>query len=318
MNMNVAKALVVTLIMAVSFAASAAYARSASIAAVVNEDAISESDVEARMRLAIVSSGLPNNAEARSKLRPQVIAALIDESLRMQEADKLEITVDASEVENAFATIAQQNNLEADQFKQALRQSGVDLTTLQDQIRSQIAWSKVIQKKLRPQVVVSENEAQALIDRLHREVGKNEYLVSEIYLPVENTQDESNIKQLADKLTEQLVQGKAPFPRVASQFSQSAGASRGGDLGWVPEGQLAPELEERLAQMNEGDLSKPIRTLSGYHIILLRKKRSINAETIPSQDEVMQQMGMEQLDRLQRRYLLELKSTAFIEYRDQS
>ena len=270
------------------------------------------------MRLAIVSSGFPNNQEVREKLRPQVIAALIDESLRMQEAEKLEVTVEAGEVENAFATIAGQNNLQADQFKQALRQSGVDLATLEAQIRAQIAWSKVIQKKLRPQIVVSENEAQALIDRLHRDIGRNEYLVSEIYLPVESPQDESNIKQLADKLTVQLVQGKAPFPRIASQFSQSAGASKGGDMGWISEGQLAPEIEERLMQMSEGELSKPVRTLAGYHILLLRKKRQITAENIPSMDDVMQQMGMEQLDRLQRRYLLELKSTAFIEHRDQS
>lgn len=307
-----------TLVMTMAVAVSHGIAQTARIAATVNEDAISEADVQARMKLAMVSSGLPNSEDVRSKLRPQVISSLIDERLRMQAAQNEDITVDVSEIEDAFATIAGQNNLKAEQFKAALRQSGVNLSTLQDQIRSQIAWSKVIQKKLRPRVTVSDNEVNAVIERLHRDVGRAEYLVSEIFLPVENPQQEGDIRQLAERLTAQLVQGKAPFPRVASQFSQAAGAARGGDLGWVPEGQLAPALEERLVTMKEGELSQPVRSLAGYHILLLRKKRVITEETIPSQDAMMQRMGMEQLDRLQRRYFLDLKSTAFIEQRDQS
>lgn len=290
-------------------------ARTETIAAVVNNDAITASDVQERLRLVMVSSGMPDAQEIKQRLAPQVINMLVDERLMLQEAGRLGITISAQDVEGGFTAIAQQNGMDLAKFRAVMKQQGVPVRAMESQIRAQMAWGKVVQQKIRPQVTVNDLEVDNMIERLRTNIGKSEYLVGEIFLPIDNPQQEADMQQLSLKLTREMLQGKAPFQRVATQFSQSASAKRGGDVGWVQEGQLAPEIEEVLLRMKEGDLSEPVRTLAGYYIITLRKMRVITEDNIPSRDEVMQRLGNDRLERAQRRHLLDLKSAAFIERR---
>lgn len=306
--------LMIAVVMSLGFAPRT-QAQSESIAAIVNNDAVTMSDVAARMKLIMVSSGMPNTDEMRAKVQPQIINMLIDESLIMQEARRQNITVNEEEIRKGFEALSAQNKFTADQFRAILARSGIPQSTLDDQIRSQLAWTKVIQKKIRPKIDISDNQIDASLQKLKSKEGSQEYLMAEIFLPVDNAQQEANVKQFADRLTAELSGGKAPFSGAASQFSQSASASKGGDMGWVQADQLPQEVGDVVAQMKEGELSKPIRSLSGYYIVLLRKTRQITADTMPSRDDIRQQIGMSQLDRMQRRYLLDVKSSAFIERR---
>lgn len=299
------------------FAAQAAAqaARTETIAVVVNSDAISATDVNERLRLMMVSAGIPDSKETRERLLPQVVNVLIEEQLMLQEAKRLEIQVSPEEVAKGFNKLAEQNGMEPAQFREVVRRSGVPVRAMDSQIKAQIAWGRVVQQKLRPGISVNDLEVDSMIERLRRNIGKDEYLLGEIFLPVDNPAEAAQIGQLASKLTSEMLQGKVPFPRVAAQFSQSASSKRGGDMGWVEADQLPVELEEVLARMNEGDLSAPIKTLTGYYIVTLRKKRTITEDSIPSRDEVLYRMGTERLERAQRSHLLNLKSSAFVERR---
>ncbi len=296
-------------------APSAFAARTETIAVVVNNDAISATDVDERLRLMMVSSGIPDSKDTRERLLPQVVNILIEEQLMIQEAKRLEIEVTPEEVEKGFAKLAEQNGMDAAKFREVVRRSGVPVRAMDRQIKAQIAWGRVVQQKLRPMISVNDFEVDDMIERLRRNIGKDEYLLGEIFLPVDNPAEAAQTGQLATKLTREMLQGKVPFPRVAAQFSQSASSKRGGDMGWVEANQLPVEIEEVLATMNEGDLSEPIKTLAGYYIVALRKKRSITEESIPSRDEVFYRMGTERLERAQRSHLLNLKSSAFVERR---
>jgi peptidyl-prolyl cis-trans isomerase SurA len=287
----------------------------ASIAAVVNGDPITMQDVRMRMRLIMSSSGMPDTPEMRQKVTPQIVNMLIEETLIAQEAKRDGVSVSRADLDAAFEGLAEQNKFTPDQFKEVLAHSGIPRAALDAQLRSQIAWSKVIQKKIRPRIEISDNQVDARLKKLNDSLGTEEYLIAEIFLPVDNAQADANVKQLADKITGQLSTGKVPFHAVATQFSQSASASRGGDVGWVQGPQLPTQVEEVVKQMKPGELSKPIRTLTGYSIVLLREKRAITAETMPSRDDIRQEIGMSMLDRMQRRYLLNLKSSAFIDRR---
>lgn len=297
------------------FLSAPAFAGDEGIAAVVNADAITISDVEDRLKLMIVSSGMPYNDDIRNRLRGQVLNMLVDESLQMQEARAAGIEVTSEEIENGFATIAKNNNVEPDQFKAVLSRSGIRLSTLRDQIRSQIAWGKVVQKKLRPQIDVTDRDIDERQEYLQANLGKSQYLLAEIFLPVEAAAQDAEVKTLAQRLVREIMDNKAPFPKVASQFSQGASAARGGDLGWIEEGQLPDPLNNLVPSMKEGDLSQPARSLSGYHILLLRGKRVVEQANLPTRDQIMSQIGNERLDRLQRRYLMDMKAEAFVERR---
>lgn len=290
-------------------------AKSFGIAATVNKDAISESDVNDRMRLVFASSGLKNTKQNRDKLRPQALNSLIEEQLKLQEAQRQGLTVTQEDVDSGFQTMAQQNQMTPAQFASVLNQQGIPKATLMNQIKSQIAWTKVIAAVLRPKIDVSESDINARMERLKEAVGKIEYQTSEIFLPVNSEAEEEKTKALAENLIQEIKNKKAPFAVVAAQFSKSASAEQGGSLGWVQEGQLPKEQDLVLKSLNEGQISPPIRSLSGFHILTVAQKRTVSGETLPTQEEVLNAIGLQRLDRLQQRYLADIRSAAFIDRR---
>lgn len=285
------------------------------VAATVNDEPITLSDVYDRLKLMIVSSGLPNTPDIQQRLKTQVLNMLIEEKLQVQEARQQGINITQEDVDGGFATIAGNNKMEPDRFKAMLQHGGIRIRTLENQIRAQIAWGKVVQRKLRPQIEVSETDIDARETFVASSLGKTQYQVAQIFLPVDSMQNDAEVKALADRLRIEMTQKNAPFPQVAQQFSQEAAAARGGDLGWVQDGQLPDALNEALATMQEGTLSEPIRSISGYHIVFLRGKRTVQQENLPNRDQLMQQIGTERLERLQRGYLNDLKAGAFVDRR---
>lgn len=292
-----------------------ALAQAEGIAAVVNEEAISISDVKDRMQLIMVSSGLPDKEEVRQKVLPQVLDSLIEEQIKIQEAVRLELVVEDQEIDNAFGSIAQQNKMEPEQFKAVLKRSGINITTMHRQIRAQIAWSKVIQARIRPQIKITERDIDAYLERLKQNIGKQEFLLAEIYLPFESQEQEREVKQLADKLIGEIRNNRAPFFKLAQQFSKSPGAEQGGDLGWIPEGQLPEEVDAELLKTDKGSVTNAVRTTAGYYIMFVRDKRDVTQESLPSSDEALTTLGMERLERQQRRYYLDLKAEAYVDRR---
>ena len=103
---------------------SADASRSEGIAVVVNEDAITFSDLNDRLLLIIASSGLPNTPDTRQKLTPQVVNALIDEQIRMQEARRLDLEISQGEINEGFVKIAEQNQRDPQEFRSMIQQSG--------------------------------------------------------------------------------------------------------------------------------------------------------------------------------------------------
>lgn len=302
-------------IFAISLFSSTHASAQSGIAIVVNDDVISFNDMNARLRLILVSSRLPDGPETRARLTPQIVGSLVEEQLKFQEGARNEVDVTQAEINNGFETIAQQNGLTADQFRTALEQSGINIETMYRQIKSQVMWSKVVAKRLRPQVNISESDIDTVLDRLESNIGRTEYLASEIFLPIETPKEEAQIRDLALNLSRDLQAQKVPFFRIAQQFSKAPGAPQGGDLGWVQGGQMAREIDEVLVSLEPKQVSNPIRTLGGYHILLLRETRVISEETMPTRDQIGSKLGLQRLDRLQQRLLLDLKSSAFIENR---
>lgn len=285
------------------------------IAAVVNDEPITMSDVVERMKLIIVSSGIPNNAEMQTRLKTQVINMLIEETLQQQEARKLGIKITPEDIEGGFATIAQNNHTDKDKFKAMLTHDGISLRTMQKQIGAQLGWGKVVMRKIRPSIDVTETDIDSRMQMMQTRLGKTQYSVAEIFLPVETPAQDAETQALAQKLYNEITKNHAPFPQVALQFSQEAASARGGDLGWVQEGDLSDEVNAAVASMKEGEISPPIKGTTGYYIVLLRGKKAVAETDLPTRDAILEQIGNERLDRAQRRYLNDLKSAAFVDRR---
>lgn len=242
------------------------------IAAVVNDQVISLYDLQARLELSIRSSQLPDTQETRQRLLPTILQQLVDERLKLQEAQRLRITVSDDDLRNARRQIERNNNMPPGTLDKFLAQPGIDENSFLDQLRSEIAWIKVAQNSLRRNVSVEPEEIDAVLDRMRQDLGKPERLLAEIILPVDSPQQEEQIRTLAERLRAELLQG-APFQAVARQFSAAPTAAKGGDLGWVVEGSQDPEIESAIAGLQPGQVTEPVRTAAGYHLVLVRERR---------------------------------------------
>lgn len=244
--------------------------------AVVNDEVISMLDLFMRTRLAALSSGLNLTQETQARLQQQVLRRLIDERLQLQEAERLSITISDQDVAEAIGQIAQRNKVSLEQFENLLQSNQILPSALQDQVRAELAWRNVVRVRLMPSVVIADEEIDEVAARIQAGRGGSQINLSEIYLEVENAQVEEEVRRAAFDLLEELRRG-GDFAALASQFSQSATAAQGGNLGWIEEAQLPEELLLAARQMKAGDIRGPVRGLTGYHILLLRDRKPISA-----------------------------------------
>ncbi len=242
------------------------------IAAVVNNSVITMTDVRDRTNLYLSGQQVP--AAARRQMEQKVLNKLIDEKLELQEAQKLGISVDEKQVNAGFGFIAHQNHLSPDAFRNHLQTDGVNINTLYAQIKAEIAWDQVVQRRIKPQINVSESDIDMTMKQITTHKTKREFHIAEIMLKVPNDAAKAQVLSKAEELVQKIKQG-ANFEAVAQKYSNGAAAQSGGDLGWVEEGQLAHRLDLALRALSNGQISNPIYANGGYHILFLLDTRGI-------------------------------------------
>ena len=256
------------------------------IRAVVNDDVISFYDLIQRIRLLILTSSIADSLETRRRIAPQVLRTMIDERLRLQEAERLNIKISSRLVASRIGFLEEQNKMPAGALTQVLDQAGIALNSLQNKIRAEIAWQRIVQRRLVREVSISDDQVEEELARLKSIQHLPQYQVSEIYLSVDNPDQEQQVAEVAKRLIGQLDAG-AKFSILAREFSQSASAAVGGDLGIVSKGQLDSEIEEVIEGLSPGETAGPIRTLSGFYILKLHN-RVIPAQATAAADKSAQ------------------------------
>ncbi len=244
------------------------------IAAVVNDDVISVFDLRARIELVMRSTGLASSPELAEQMAGPVLRTLIDESLQIGEAKSQGITLSDLELNGALSAIEQRNGIAGGGLDEWLRGMGIPRPALVGQLRAQLVWTKYVNQRLRPQVQIGVEEVDEEVARLEALKGRPEHLISEIDLYIDDPARRGDMLDNARRIVAQL-RGGGDFAAIARQFSQGSMAAGGGDLGWVQEGQTRPEIEAALAALEVGEVSDPIATDEGYHIVRLRDRRQV-------------------------------------------
>ena len=247
--------------------------QSLAIAATVNDKMVSLLDVEARLLLSIRLAELPDTPETRRRLVGQVLHSIIDEKLKLQEAKAFEITVSRKELLRAEKEFEKRAGMPENGLKDLFRQLGLDSSGFIERLESQLAWGKLVSRRYLPTIDIGEKEIDDYLADLERNKGKPEYLVSEIFLPTGNKQDVTQVRALASRLMQQINSG-ANFSAIARNFSQSASAATGGNLGWHAAGQLPREIDTVVRRLNPGQLST-VEMPEGVYILRLQEKRTM-------------------------------------------
>jgi len=246
--------------------------QSLGIAAVVNDDMISLYDLNARLDAVIAFSGFPNTPETRGRAASQVLRNLIDERIKLQEAKRLKATATAAKISTEKATLERQNGMQPGQLDSFVKQRGIPQSTVDEQMEARALWNEIVAARYASRISISDAEVTEVIDKIKKNKGKPEDLVLEIFLPINQPDQVTDVTNLATRLHQQIQQG-ANFSAIAQNFSQSATAGVGGNLGWTLRGQLGADLNQIVQTLKPGQLSGPVRTKDGIYIVYLQATR---------------------------------------------
>ena len=241
--------------------------------AIVNGEIITGTDIDQRLALIVLANGGKISDEERERLKLQILRNLIDETLQIQEATANEVKIAPTDVEQSYARVARNFKRTPETMSAYLREQGSSDRSIKRQIHGELAWSRLLRRRVEPFVNVSDDEVQAVIARLEASKGTREFRVGEIYLAA-TTENQNEVAANARKIIEQIKKGGS-FPAYARQFSEASTASVGGDLGWVRAPQLPDSLATAVQELSVGQVAGPIATPGGFSILLLADSRQV-------------------------------------------
>ncbi|WP_240008149.1 peptidylprolyl isomerase [Pseudaquidulcibacter saccharophilus] len=244
------------------------------VAAIVNDEPITSFDLRQRTRFILITAGVASpSQDAIIAASQQALNSLINEKLQIQEAKKYKLTMSDAEVDRILTNQAKQNGATLDQFFNELRQAGISIQSYRDKTRAEVLWQRIVSGRYSSRVKITKEQLDDALARIQASAYKPQYQVSEIFIEVASPDEDERARLGSNTLVEQIRNG-ASFGRVAQQFSFSPSAATGGDLGWVVQGELRPEVAKIVDTIPVGQVSDPIPVQGGYMIVAVRNKRS--------------------------------------------
>lgn len=288
--------------------AALAPAHAQTIKVVVNDQIITSGEIASRARFLQLTQRPPNPDRA-------AMEELIGEKLQVQEAKRLGITATKTEVDAAFASIATRLKLSPAQLEQALAQGGVPAKTLKDRIYAQIVWGQVVRKRFRQSVNVSEQDVIAALQAKGGNAdGKKttEFEITTITFVVPKSAGEGGFAR-RQKEAENL---RARFTSCEQgiEFARALPEVVVKPVGRRLQSEIPPDMLVNFNNTSVGRLTPPERNGAGVEVIAICGKRELSSDAAARKDMEMELMN-NQGELTSRRFLLELRRNAVIEYK---
>ena len=259
------------------------------IAAIVNDGLVLKSELDVQIssvqkRLQEQKVELPS----QSVLQQQVLDRLVLQEIQLQRAKHVGLTITDEQLNGALQEIAARNKIPFDQLPTALQAQGVDYKQYRESMRKELTLSTLRQRDVIAHINVSPHELEQYIARQQNAASNDEFNVSHILLslPAAATpQQLDEISHKAQEVASRAAKGE-DFGQLAIANSNSQTALDGGQLGWRKGTQLPQFILDLVGKMKPGEVSEPVRTPSGYHIVKLNERRSGEAPVIINQIHV--------------------------------
>ena len=237
------------------------------ILAKVNNQIITNIDLESRLNLAIEISNIPDEVKFRKQIRQQMLNLLIDENLKIQEAERYGILISSAEVYSEISILEQRLKLPKDSLIKSFKKKNIPEIVIYNQIRGQLLWNKIISVRIANNISISNKQTEEALKNFIKNSGEVEYNISEIFISSnlnnEEISSEEKIYSIYNKVN------SSNFTLLAQQFSDGALNINN----WYRESALNSEIIKTIRNLKIGDISEPIKTNSGLHIYLLNDKR---------------------------------------------
>lgn len=257
------------------------------IIAVVNDDVITASELDKELssikqQLRAQNTTLP----AAETLRAQVLDRMVLKRLQLQLAGVNHVKIDDEALNRTILNIATQNKLSLSEFRNVLDSDGIDFEDYRETIRTELTLAQLRQRQVTNRIVVTDQEVDEFLEtQAIQGSASDEFRLSHILIVVPDAATVEQVDKAQKKAAEVLAELRngADFAQTALSVSAGAQALQGGDLGWRKLGQLPTLFSNRVTTMKIGELSEPIRSPSGFHLIKLVDQRKSNEQHVVTQ-----------------------------------
>ncbi len=258
------------------------------IVAIVNSEPITNQEVRNRMlQIEQQLSARGGTLPSRQELFSQVLERLISERTQLQLAKENGIRVENQAVDNAVQNIARQNQLSAEQLSQRMRQDGLDITTLRNNLREELLLQRVREREVESRVRISESDLDAFIrEQSDSATGEIEINLAQILIAVPENATEAQVAPLAAKAQRAFERARAgeDFAAIARDMSDVPGArSNGGEMGLRSIDRYPSLFADTTQNLRSGGIAAPVRSGAGFHVlkVLDKRQQSLANLTVP-------------------------------------
>ena len=242
---------------------------------VVNDDIITLGEFQAAMssmRNKLASTG--EQMPPENVLEEKVLEQLVFEKLLQLHAAETGVNVTDAMLDLAMENLAQQNNMSVPQVLEQLRKDGFNEEEFKQSLKNQLLVQRVIERDVKQSITVLDSEVDGVLRSISKQQPDRIYNISNIQLAVNEDASSADLEQMRQRgleLRQSIVQGKISFDAAARKFSQSGNAADGGVLGWKKSDQLPALFADALKNMNQGEISQPLVSPAGIHLLKLNE-----------------------------------------------
>jgi parvulin-like peptidyl-prolyl isomerase len=238
-----------------------------------------------------------------------LLDALITDKLIQKEVSDKGVVVRDEDVERYIGAIKERNNLDDEKLKTALAGQGLTMDGYRKQIREEIERDQLIAREIRGKVSVTPEEVQRYYEAHLSEYSTPEKLqVAHIVFRLDEGASGDQVAAVTAKAEEvhQRIKKGADFAEMAKQYSEDPSKDSGGDLGWFKQGEMLESFEKAAMRLKVGEVSEPVRTKAGLHIIKLEGREGAAHQKLDELgDQIKQQLYNAALEERFQKWLTE-------------
>lgn len=286
------------------------------IVAVVNDSAIMRSDLDRRLDQAINQiSAQGEDAPGRDEIEEQVLDQMVLEEIQLQMARDANLSIDDTDLNRQVRNIAESNDMTLQAFADRLEAEGTSLAQVREEIRREMLTRQVQQRQVGQRVSVTNRDVERFLEERGGDVNQAETRARHILVGVGSGRSESQAQAFVEQAMARLEQGES-FAAVAREMSDDQGSAvNGGDLGWLSPGQTVPEFDEAMNELDVGEVSSPVRSQFGYHIIEVMDRRRSSVSNQDMREQVRQAIFQRRANQEVDTWKREIREQAFVEKR---
>lgn len=241
------------------------------VVAIVDKDVVLESELNER-KASIMErlKGQYQQLPPEDVLNKQILEQLIIERIELGMAERYEIQVDEAEIDQAIGRVLQKNQITLAQLEADLKSQGLTIDGLRKQMRNELTISHLQQGIVNSRIKITEQDINNFLASSDGKFATSpDYHIGHILIAVSSSADADTIAAAEKQANEiyQKLQSGSDFSQMAISYSNDQAALQGGDIGWRKLAQLPELFGDQMAQLVEGQVSKPFRSGAGFHIL---------------------------------------------------